>query len=315
MNRIASLGLSKSSETGVKVLVNSKSSYTIKTPIGKYIEELYPYETFWASMLGSYGIANTYSVDKLPESGVAAVSGQFFRNHLESEIRDLFRNCFVILDGDAVDTLIDMGLGDLAGITNVTWRKMDNGYQSYEQVVDGCRYCGLDEARISCQTLAGDFLDVVYNDDAEIKTVVKNPQGEIIANGISVYNDKVYILPYGHFGDPYGMPYITHLHPLRQEMLQNALKSFVSECPVFIEGEPYVSLYAHSIDGKVIFLVVNSSGDELDSVRIYAPNVRGRSAIEINRIENTSTDISFVDDYIIWNASFRKFEMKALVFG
>lgn len=315
MNRIASLGLSKSSETGVKVLVNSKSSYTIKTPIGKYIEELYPYETFWASMLGSYGIANTYSIDRLPESGVAAISGQFLRNHSETEIKDLFQNCFVILEGDAVDTLMDMGLGDLAGIMNAAWRKMDTGYQAYEQVIDGRRYCELNEARISCQTLAGDFLDIEYNDGAEIKTVVKNPQGETIANGVSIYNDKVYILPYGHFGDPYGMPYMTHLHPLRQEMLQYALKSQASECPAFIEGEPYVSVYAHKIDRKMIFLVVNSSGDELDSVRIYAPNICSGSAMEINRIENTLADISIVDNYIIWNTSFRKFEMKALVFG
>lgn len=316
LNRITDLGLSRSTEKGVKVLTNSKSSYSIKTPIGQYIEEMYPYETFWASMLGSYGIANTYSIDELPQSGAAAISGQVLRNYSEVEIRDLFKNCFIVLEADAIETLIDLGLGDLAGIKSAVWRKMDTGHQVYEQVKDGRRYCGLDEARISCQTIAGDFLEIEYNDGAETKTVVKNPYGEVIANGVTEYDGRIYILPYGHFGDPYGMPHQTHMHPLRQEMLQYVLKSSCGpECPVFIEGAPYVSVYTHEIGGKHILLVVNSSGDTLDSVRMYAPGVFSDDVIEINRTANTAADISIIDDYIIWNTSFENFEMKALVFG
>ncbi|MHB1457126.1 MAG: hypothetical protein ACYC0V_09450, partial [Armatimonadota bacterium] len=316
LERITSLCLSRSSEIGVNVIVNSRSSYTLKTPIGQYISELYPHETFWAGILGSYGITNTFAIDELPKSGVAAISGQVLRNHTEAEIKDLFKNCFVILEADAVDTLIDMGLGDLAGIKNALWRKMDTGYQVYEQVTDGRRYCGLDEARISCQTIAGDFLDIQYNDGADTRTVVMNMHGEIVANGVTIYDDRVYILPYGHFGDPYGMPHQTHMHPLRQEMLQYVLKYTCSrECPVIIEGAPYVSVYSHQIDGKQILLVVNSSGDKLDSLQIYAPRICKDRAIEINRTESTTADISIVDDYIIWNTSFENFEMKALVFG
>lgn len=316
LERITSLSLGRSSEVGVKVLANSRSSYTLKTPIGQYISELYPHETFWAGMLGSYGIANTFAIDELPVSGVAAISGQVLRNHSEAEIRKLFRDCFIILDADAVETLIDMGLGDLAGISSAVWRKMDTGYQTYEQVTDGRRYCGLDEARISCQTIAGDFLDIEYADGADTRTAVKNPYGETIANGVTIYGGRVYILPYGHFGDPYGMPHQTHMHPLRQEMLQYALKSLCgAECPAFVEGDPYVSVYSHKAGGKRILLVVNSSGDELDSVRMYAPGICGERAIEINRAADTEADISVIDDYVVWNTSFENFEMKALVFG
>src|SRR5690606_18966476 len=100
LSEAAALGLHEQRAVGVGVGIFEKSGYTIHTDGGGRMEELYPRETLWASLLSAYGIANRYAPEgrSFGDGGAVALSGQGFRNMAAEEIARLLRERFVLLD-------------------------------------------------------------------------------------------------------------------------------------------------------------------------------------------------------------------------
>lgn len=280
LSKISSLNLNMENEQGIKILFDSKSSFTIETEIGKNMRELYPQETFFASLFSAYGIANTYSKEKVHNGEVIAVSGQYFRNLTKNEIKNIFENNYVIMNGDAAYTLFKMGYGSLAGIKNAEWREEDSAYQAFEQVCDGKVYAGISEARISSQVCAGDFLQIEYDKNPKLKTIIKNPKCETIAYGMTVYDNHVFILPYGKFNNGYE----AHLNTLRQEIIKETIREIKGyNLPVFLKDAPYVAIYHYTKENKNYFMLCNCSDDELNEIKIYIGDLKINRLTEINR--------------------------------
>lgn len=114
-------GRRRGSEQGVQVLFCPDSSYTLHAYEGDSLDAIRPRETFWAEYLSAFGIANVYTSRRRFSGEVVAVAGQYFRNLQEEELRALFADNTVLLNGDAIDTLVDMGCGDLIGVDEVEW--------------------------------------------------------------------------------------------------------------------------------------------------------------------------------------------------
>ncbi|GAH84755.1 unnamed protein product, partial [marine sediment metagenome] len=244
---------------GVKVLMNTKSSYTLHTPVGCDMKELYPSETFWSPLLSALGIANTYAIDTIPSGEVVAVSGQYFRNLSKDDLRRLFAENLVMIDGEAVYTLHSMGMGELAGILNIHLADADGGRSAYEQVCDGKTYAGLPEARISSQYGGGLWAEIDYGDKASVKTRIKDPVGKSVAPGLTVWDGRVIILPYRH-----DVP-LNDYHPARQEMLQAILSELCgNNCPVYAIGVPYMHVFSFELAGRTALFIANSAADEVE---------------------------------------------------
>lgn len=270
VSEVRELGLETRRQRGVKVLINSSSSATLVTDQGESLKELFPREGFWAGLLSSFGIPVAYTVEKAHTGSIIAVSGQYFRNLGAEEINRLFQHNFILMEGEAVATLFDMGFGHLAGIKSAVWMEQDTGIQAYEQVCNGKVYGGIEEARLSLQYSAGKFLNIAYGEGAHILTVAKNPCGETVGNGMALYDNRVLILPFGHFNGNFQ----KHLNTVRQEIIQDILKEVgKAACPVFVERAPYVLSCMYDLDGKKALLLTNFSSGGLEEVRIYAPAV------------------------------------------
>ena len=270
MESLSALNLSGASRTGVKVLFSPRSSYTLHTRHGGNMGELYPDETFWASMLSVLGIANTYHTGEVPGGGVAAVSGQYFRNLDVASLRALFEGNFVILDGEAAFTLWDMGCGGLAGIEHAVWHGQDSGFQAYEQVCAAEPICGLREPRISSQVSSGDFLDVTYGGSPEVLSVVKNAWDQVVAPGCVRCEGRVLIFPYGRFTGGC----LAHINPIRRHMVQNVLRAATGlQRPAFVLDAPYVNVQSYAQDAKTVLLLTNFSDDDAQTVNVCLPGV------------------------------------------
>jgi hypothetical protein len=313
LNCVKQLGLKGGSREGVKILTSPRSSYTIQTETGKSMEDLYPQETFWSSLLSCFGIANTFSLETDHKDEVLAVSGQYLRNLSKLEIKNLFENNFVLLDGEAAYTLFDLGFGELAGIRSAEWHKMDSGFQAFEQVSDKKIYCGIEEARISAQAVTGDFVKFDYSGNIVLKTMVKNPFSDTVAAGMAEFEGRVLILPYGHFKDSYQ----SHLNPVRQEIIQDALvKAKIGRCPTFIKGEPYVAVHQYGFGDKKVAIICNWSNDKLDEVEIYIPFYTGKDIREMDRenIVTVKADVRFDGNWMVMNKGLGVMELKILIF-
>ena len=125
---------------GVHVLCSPDSSYTLHTTRGASMEELYPRETFFAQLLPALGIPAAYCLGPDLSGQVVAASGQVLRNWSAETLNRLFARNFVILDGDALWALLDMGLGHLAGVESARWLTQDSGACAYEQAEDCLLY-------------------------------------------------------------------------------------------------------------------------------------------------------------------------------
>ena len=261
------MGVFKGQRKGVKVLYSPRASYHLHTTKGESMEELYPQECFWGGLLPSMGIPMAYC-DHIPENEFVAVSGQALRNFSKEEVTALFEKNFVILTGDAAETLLDLGLGHLAGIESAKWVKQDNGTFAFEQVTNGKTYRGRKNARASAIVVCSDVLDVTYAADAEVNeySAMYDSFRRRTLPCQCVVNKKVLIYPYGHFGAPGHIP-VMLLNALRQEILQDVLLDANAPFPM-VQGNAYLQPhYLSCADGEYLYLV-NGSSDAVETVRI-----------------------------------------------
>ena len=137
LNRLNGMGVFSRPRRGVCVLTDPDAAYRLHTREGRSLEELYPHEVFWAGLLPAMGVPFYYATDPAASRGVVAVSGQYLRCLDADAIERLFADNFVLLNGDALDTLLSLGLGCLAGVAAARWMRQDTGEYTFEQAVDG----------------------------------------------------------------------------------------------------------------------------------------------------------------------------------
>jgi hypothetical protein len=273
------LGLDPRRESGVQVLFNPDASYSIQTEKGESFAELAPEENFWAGFLAVMGIAHTYRRWSDQKKAVLAISGQYCRGLKEQEVRDLLGSNVVLLNGDAIHTLSRMGLGALIGVKSAEWVASDSGIPSYEQVVDGKRYCGLSEARLTAQALTGDYLKIEYADGVVVHTEVRNPSGGRSGPGMAVVSGRLIMLPYGRSAACQGLQ-----HPVRQAILQLLLlETCGSACPTYLRNSANIAVYDYDLGTRRVLLLINGSGDDYPELQIACP-VRSLTAA-LSRLE------------------------------
>jgi len=261
---------------GVCVLVDERSSYSLHTSAGARMEELYPSEVFWAGLLPAMGIPIYIGVSPEDAAGICAVSGQYFRNLTASQIERLFAENFVLLSGDALETLVDLGLGSLAGADSVRWAQQNNGAYTYEQVTNGAIYTGVPNARASLVISGADALHVCYRKDADIEeySALYDSFRRRAMPCETVINDHVFLYPFGRFGSPQEIPPML-LSDVRQELLQDALMRYGRLTAPMVADSPYLVPYAFS-DGDTAYLyLVNGSSDAAEGIPLLLQNADG----------------------------------------
>jgi hypothetical protein len=310
--RLRGLKLECRKETGVQVLYNPKSSYSLWTEKGQSLSELAPDEDFWAGFLTVMGIANTYREWTGQNQCVLAISGQYCRGLQEGQVRQLLSGNVVLLNGDAIFTLVQMGFGSILGVKRADWLASDSGKPSYEQVSDGRTYAGLQEGRLTAQALTGDYLRIEYDRDVSIHTEVRNPSGERTGPGMAVVGRRLILLPYGR-----STGYVGLRHPVRQALVQGLLSELAGErCPVFLEDTANIAVYAYDLGERKALLLLNASNDDYDELRIGGLGSIHETAMEISS-EGTRTrgeDLQHKGNRLVLKSGLRRFEVKALVY-
>ncbi len=280
----------KGERRGVRVLYSQNSSYTLHTASGTSMEELYPQESFFAALLPALGVPYAYC-DTVGLTGqIVAASGQVLRNWGEAELERLFQNNFVILNADALWTLCDMGLGRLAGVESARWLRQNSGAYAYEQVTNGRRYCGRENARASAVISCADALDVTYLPGEEVceYTALFDSFRRRAACGQAVVGGRVLVYPFGNFGSPTAMPPML-LNAMRAAVLHDVLRAARAPFPL-VPDAPYLEPYCFERDGALSVYLVNGSADSVPAVRLAMPQTHAGMRAEVWRSDRDASE-------------------------
>jgi hypothetical protein len=180
--------------------------------------------------------------------------------------------------------------------------------------VDGNLCGGIAEARLSGQMAAGDAAVIEYAEPPAIRTVLKDPFGRTVAPGLTVQSQRVIVLPHGRFQ---GMPF-SHLHPVRQELLQSVLLENVRGFNglTFTLGAPYLPVYRFEMRKRTVLFFVNASLDDVALLRFAAVRGDFRRGKLIDSRTKTLRQIRLSESGGVWTVpgGLRALEAKALIF-
>lgn len=262
---------------GVRVLLSQNSSYALHTRRGEEMEELYPQETFFAGYLSACGVPFRYQTE-VPAGEIAAVSGQYLRDLEEPDVRRLFRDNFVLLTGDALETLADRGLGELAGLKSLRWMEQDCGEYAFEQVVNGKTYCGIPGARASAVLLSSDAVLAEYESGAaEAYTGFFDSFRRETGPAQAVINGRVMVFPFGRLPGPTDMPQMF-LNSLRRDILQDILAHRAGLAAPMVEGTAYLQPYCTGDGERLHLYLVNAALDPAEGWTLRMGSGRWRRA-------------------------------------
>lgn len=236
LNAVTARRVHMASTRGIKVLVDQDSSYTMHTTAGKDPAELLPQETNWAELLSGFGFSTTitpWTAETHLGGEYLAISGQLLRNLDAATSAALIKNNTVLLDGQAVQVLLDQGLGGLLHITASKWHKVRSGWQSYE-AADGHEAEGVTAPRITMLQHTGDYLQLDYapGSAVDVWSHAYNPQHERLGNVLTRIDGHIIVMPMG--ADPkYGWEsqYVGFRQRLYQQLLVQAPVDYLLDTP------------------------------------------------------------------------------------
>ena len=187
-------GIALEQRHGIVVPMNQDVVET-KFDQAKTLDGLLASQTQWLELLSTLGIATkplNYVGQKLHDSCVA-VTGNFLDTLENEQIKQLFQDNLILLDGDAIIVLNRRNLLDLIDATDIEVLKIRSGNQSFEQF-DERRISGINNPRITMLTHTGDYVRVNYRSDITIRSSAYD-RLENRVGPVTVNNDHMYVLP------------------------------------------------------------------------------------------------------------------------
>ena len=256
MTKVADSGYSYQSLSGVTILLDEKNAYnrTIKNSF----YDLYPDEFYLGMFLQGNGISARCSKEKNFCDEVIVMSAGSVYNFTDEQLERLFRNNQVILEGGAAMKLIDRGLGHLIGACGYKRYVANRDIHSYEQIEGDTLVHQIPGFRASAFTRTGDYIQIQYEKQPEIKSRVYDYLGNEIGYGMAVAG--------GHMVVPYELQdyYTDMLHPLRQKIVCDYIDSLEKK---FARAD-YSNVYVYYSRGQEkVLILVNPTHHTLRNMR------------------------------------------------
>lgn len=244
---------------------------------------------------------------------VVAISGQLLRNLSNSQVTELVKNNFVLLDGECVQVLLDRNLGNLLHIEKAEWHPVRSNYQVFEQA-DGQIVEGVKSPRITMLQQTGNYLKIVYQPQNSVKvwSFAYNAIDEKLGNVMAVIDQHIVVLPIDQ-DSRYGWE--SQFTTYKQGLLQQILDSVK---PVdYLVGMPNVKLLVEN-DGQKAWLA-NFTLDSYQQIKwhLAAPLTSNEATIirkDNNSVRKSKAQISVENGIAIINEALAPLETIQILF-
>lgn len=283
LQAVEDLGLKFSSLTGVIVPTEVDGSYKLQGRGDCW--SLLPREYNLAALLSGFGVNYAYSREKAFKDKTVFLCGNSVSYFSDDELKKLFADNFVIIEGSGVLALKNRGLEYLICVKDTETVAEDTGYFSYEEAADKALVIdGISGLRASCRKGTGEFLKITYDKDVDIQTYVCNENMERLAPAVVTGNGFMvwpYILVDKH---------TKQFMDLRRYFMLKTVAEHTEDyiiCDIF-----GVSPYYYKDNGKRVIMLLNGNMDDYDEIPLHVGNLIVKGIKLINK-EGKEEEVSF----------------------
>ena len=277
LNGVLNLHPDFDSAEGVILPVDEKTVYHRGAEITRF-DDLWPDEFRFGAYLATVGMNTKVSVKKRFVNRTVALAEGNVYNFSDAQLRALFRDNRVILEGGAAKVLIDRGLGDLISARTYTEYKRETGIYSFEEIAGDKVINGVHGYRADADRV-GDYVSVAY-ENGTVRSYVCNPVGERVGTGIFDGGNFLVL--------PYRMNAIRdeHYNDLRTTLLKDWLRG--GQSPLVLTNHAGVYAYLFRQNKRYVLMTVNSTEEDFDTTDL---ELIGIDVSKIRRIDRKTGKI------------------------
>lgn len=295
---IMDLKLSFGEMTGIVIPIDERAIYYRKYK--NHWGDLAPYgEYVMGSFLAEAGFICKYSTEKQFRGKIVCLTGDNIQYFTDIQLKELFANNYIILEGGAVLELYNRGLGELALVEKAEFLEGDQDIQSYEQDEKGMNVNGIVGYRASAQKSLGDYVRITYAKPLDIYTKMYSSKFEYVGDGI-VRAENFAVLPY-----VINRLLFEQFHDLRRTALWETLKKTPGDNPLVYSEYAAIVPYLFEEKNRYVLMLVNTTVNSFDHVNISLKNMAYRSVEEVGRdgeispcrYEKTEQGIIIAEDF------------------
>ncbi len=260
---LASWCLPGGKERGVGVIHHPRASDYVHTAGGKDFRELYPHDDGWQIPIQACGIPVTFE-----SSEVMAITGQVLRAFKKEDIISLLSKG-ILLDGSALEVLIEEGYGEYLGVSVKRWLVNWDVPLAAEKITD--REFSKDKEvyiTLSNLTTTQRLVELIPAKEAKVISVFINQYNHEVMPGMALFKNRlggrIAIYPFD-LSDKCGRSFLNW-H--RKAQLSTVIKWLGGYIPLFVEGGAQMLPLRLDYREYTFVAIANLSSDTWESVTI-----------------------------------------------
>ena len=266
---INNLHLKHSNTSGICAYLNKDANLYINDV--KWLSCLEYQDNFLGGVMSTMGVSVTYASELEKTKDVVILSALAISSLTDQKIKELLDTHYIMISALGVEKMIERGLGELIGVSNIERLKERTGQYSYEEE---CEQLGPKKReRAAMQFFVGDYGKITYSGKFTPVTKVYNYDGSLVGNGITLVNDKVIIFPIYATEDSLDQGYPCGLlHPMRRNAIKNIVVDKLKIKDVAFSDSDMVVPYLYKKDGKDYLTLNNYLEDQVDKIEFSCSN-------------------------------------------
>lgn len=284
LNGVLNLNLDFSNISGVIIPIDEKTAYKRDAEV-KCFDDLYPDESMFGAYLASVGINTKVSTKKKFKGEIIALGCGNAYNFTKSQLEDMFKNNFVILDGGAALILVNRGLGYLINAKNAKRCFAEKDIYAYEQVAKDIVIQGLKDYRCTTYAKSGDFVNIEYDENVTKKSFVYDYMGNYFGDG-DVDGGNFFVIPY-----IIDKRNFEQYNTLRTTLLKDFIRKTSNQ--IILTNHAGVYAYLFKKKNKDVLIVVNSTVEDFDTTNLELRNVDFSKISTISRKTGKKRPVKF----------------------
>ncbi len=203
----------------------------------------------------------------------------------DDQLRALFANNYVVVDGGAALLLKERGLLDLIGATDAKLYESQTGYQAYEEIIGKKEIFNIKGFRASCRKEAGDFVRITYKSTANVKILscVRKADGTITWDSF-VQGENFLVNPF---------VINKMLYTQFSELRRRFVLDFVEEkAKVLIDAMEGINPYLYQSGKESVVMLVNGTLDNFEQTEFFIKGIDFDKIVAIHK-DGANKEVGF----------------------